>query len=42
MPWYWSQDFVSIGAAKQQDRIDYDARVKAAFGFLDEADRRVD
>lgn len=37
MPWYWSKDFVKVGAAKQRDRIDYDARLKAAFGVLDEA-----
>lgn len=38
MPWYWSQDFVSVGAAKLQDRVDYDTRLKAAFGVCDEAD----
>lgn len=35
MPWYWSKDFVGVGAAKQRDRIDYDTRLKAAFGVLD-------
>lgn len=38
MPWYWSKDFVAVGAAKQQDRIDYDTRLKAAFEDADEAD----
>lgn len=38
IPWYWSQDFVSVGAAKQQDRVAYDTELKAAFGVLDEAD----
>ncbi|KAJ5130926.1 uncharacterized protein N7515_006965 [Penicillium bovifimosum] len=32
MPWYWAHDYVSVGAAKQQDRIDYDARLKTVFG----------
>lgn len=38
MPWYWSQDFVIVGAAKQRDRIEYDARLRAAFEVLNEAD----
>jgi hypothetical protein len=38
MPWYWSQDFVEVGAAKQRDRIKYDARLRAAFEVLNEAD----
>lgn len=38
MPWYWSQDFVRVGAAKHRDRADYDARLKEAFGVFDEAD----
>lgn len=37
MPWYWSKDFLRVGGAKQRDRADYDARLKAAFGILDEA-----
>ncbi|KAJ5142417.1 hypothetical protein N7476_003719 [Penicillium atrosanguineum] len=35
MPWYWSKDFVRVGAAKQRDRIDYDTRLKAAFAEAD-------
>lgn len=38
MPWYWSTDFVSVGAAKQRDRADYDSRLKEAYGILDETD----
>lgn len=37
-PWYWSRDFVSVGAAKQQDRLVYDNQLKAAFGVIVEAD----
>ncbi|KAJ5720468.1 uncharacterized protein N7483_008402 [Penicillium malachiteum] len=36
VPWYWSQDYVNVAAAKRQDRRDYDARLKAAFGVVDE------
>ncbi|RDW93842.1 uncharacterized protein DSM5745_01164 [Aspergillus mulundensis] len=31
MPWYWSQDFVKLGAQKIADRRDYDLRLKEAF-----------
>lgn len=31
MPWYWSQDFVRIGATKKADREKYDIRLKEAF-----------
>ena len=32
VPWYWSKDFVQFGAAKRQDRADYDTQLKAKFG----------
>ncbi|KAF9250514.1 uncharacterized protein N7518_005544 [Penicillium psychrosexuale] len=38
MSWYWAQDFVRVGAKKRQDRIEYDTRLRAAFGVSDEAD----
>ncbi|KAJ5702201.1 hypothetical protein N7488_009749 [Penicillium malachiteum] len=35
VPWYWSQDYVNVAAAKRKDRSDYDARLKAAFGVYE-------
>lgn len=31
MPWYWSQDWVSVAASKLSDRKEYDIRLQRAF-----------
>ncbi|KAJ6008457.1 hypothetical protein N7540_012433 [Penicillium herquei] len=33
VPWYWSQDYVNVAAAKRKDHSGYDARLKAALGL---------
>lgn len=38
IPWYWSKDFVRMAAVEQQDKTDYDSRLKEAFEASQEAD----